>query len=88
MAQGRHCTTEFRCPLLGVKRTLIGRAPMSAFDPKADIPTLNYSTLTRIRPFKCDNLRLTAGREGGHETMDIHKRVPNGGWRPRGLDRV
>ena len=73
---------------MGVKRTLIGRAPMSAFDPKADIPTLNYSTLTRIRPFKCDNLRLTAGREGGHETMDIHKRVPNGGCRPRGLDRV
>src|SRR5262249_8851382 len=29
---GRPATAE--CPLSGVKRTLIGRAPMSAFDPK------------------------------------------------------
>ena len=27
MAQSGHSTTEFRCPLSGVKRTLIGRAP-------------------------------------------------------------
>src|SRR5262249_45366937 len=32
--------TEFRCPLLGVKRTLIEEAAMSAFDPKR---TLNVS---------------------------------------------
>src|SRR5215469_15048694 len=30
----RHHAAEFRCPLLGVKRTLLGGAPMSAFDPK------------------------------------------------------
>ena len=29
-----HSTTEFRCPLLGVKRTLHGLVAMSAFDPK------------------------------------------------------
>jgi hypothetical protein len=34
LAQSRHPTTEFQCPLLGVKRTLCGRAAMSAFDPK------------------------------------------------------
>src|SRR5215472_6191523 len=34
LAQGGHCTVEFRCPLLGVKRTLVGGATMSAFDPK------------------------------------------------------
>ena len=34
LAQSGHSTTEFQCPLLGVKRTLIERAPMSAFDPK------------------------------------------------------
>src|SRR6516165_2891603 len=30
----RAAPAESQCPLLGVKRTLIGRAPMSAFDPK------------------------------------------------------
>src|SRR5262249_36194303 len=34
LAQSGHSVTEFRCPLLGVKRTLIGSASMSAFDPK------------------------------------------------------
>src|SRR6516165_5380011 len=33
-AQSGHSATEFQCPLLGVKRTLLGGAPMSAFDPK------------------------------------------------------
>ena len=35
LAQSGHSATEFRCPLLGVKRTLIGNAAMSA--SKADI---------------------------------------------------
>src|SRR6516165_2279137 len=34
LAQSRHSTTEFQCPLLGVKRTLARLPPMSAFDPK------------------------------------------------------
>src|SRR6516164_8561125 len=34
LAQSGHSTTEFRCLLLGVKRTLVGGAAMSAFDPK------------------------------------------------------
>src|SRR6516165_4428198 len=33
LARG-HSTTEFQCPLSGVKRTSRGRTPMSAFDPK------------------------------------------------------
>src|SRR6516165_10366334 len=34
LAQSGHYATEFQCPLLGVKRTSIGRCRMSAFDPK------------------------------------------------------
>jgi hypothetical protein len=34
MAQSGHFTAEFQCPLWGVKRTLVGDAAMSAFDPK------------------------------------------------------
>src|SRR5262249_27833036 len=34
LAQSGHSTIEFRCPLLGVKRTLAGDVAMSAFDPK------------------------------------------------------
>ena len=34
LAQSGHSATEFQCPLLGVKRTLPKRPPMSAFDPK------------------------------------------------------
>src|SRR5262249_8748543 len=34
LAQSRHSTTEFQCPLLGVKRTFIQPASMSAIDPK------------------------------------------------------
>jgi hypothetical protein len=29
-----HSMSTRKCPLLGVKRTLVGRAPMSASDPK------------------------------------------------------
>jgi hypothetical protein len=38
MAQGRHFTVEFQCPLLGVKRTLVSHSAMSAFDPKRTLP--------------------------------------------------
>jgi len=34
LAQSGHLAGEFQCPLLGVKRTLVGDAAMSAFDPK------------------------------------------------------
>jgi len=34
LAQSGHSATEFQCLLLGVKRTLILSAAMSAFDPK------------------------------------------------------
>src|SRR6516165_342165 len=34
LAQSRHPASEFRCPLLGVKRTSVATSPMSAFDPK------------------------------------------------------
>src|SRR6516165_1424549 len=34
LAQSGHFTTEFRCPLLGVKRTWRRPSPRSAFDPK------------------------------------------------------
>src|SRR5262249_46498295 len=34
LALSGHSTTEFRCPLLGVKRASGGGASMSAFDPK------------------------------------------------------
>ena len=34
LAQSGYFTTEFQCPLLGVKRTFLQAASMSAFDPK------------------------------------------------------
>src|SRR6516164_4007385 len=34
LAQSRHSSSRQQCPLLGVKRTLLGGAAMSAFDPK------------------------------------------------------
>ena len=37
LAQSGHAATEFQCPLLGVKRTLVGDVAMSAFDPKQTI---------------------------------------------------
>jgi hypothetical protein len=33
LAQSGHYASEFQCPRLGVKRTLLRRASMSAFDP-------------------------------------------------------
>ena len=38
LAQGRHFTVEFQCPLLRVKRTLVSHSAMSAFDPKRTLP--------------------------------------------------
>jgi len=42
LAQGGHSATEFQCPLSGVKRTLRGHAPMSAFDPKRTSAAQNW----------------------------------------------
>src|SRR5262249_29075435 len=44
---------------------------------------LNKLMRVHARRFK----RLTVHREGYDETRDSHLRVPNGGCRPRGLDR-
>src|SRR6516165_6156148 len=35
---GGHATPPGECPLSGVKRTLVGHAPMSASDPKRTLP--------------------------------------------------
>src|SRR6516225_9263022 len=43
LAQSGHSTTEFQCPLLGVKRTFSRSAVMSAFDPKRTSPWGNAS---------------------------------------------
>ena len=40
LAQSGHSTVEFRCPLLGVKRTLTGRPSVSASDPKRTVKCL------------------------------------------------
>src|SRR5262249_46594124 len=45
LAQSGHLAAEFRCPLLGVKRTLIGHGLMSAFDPKRISQTMLLSGL-------------------------------------------
>src|SRR5262249_29356397 len=39
LAQSGHPQALNQCPLLGVKRTLRGRTPMSAFDPKRAFPS-------------------------------------------------
>src|SRR5262249_50732928 len=39
LAQSGHPDTLNQCPLLGVNRTLRGRTPMSAFDPKRAFPS-------------------------------------------------
>src|SRR5215469_16810133 len=49
LAQSGHSTTEFQCPLLGVKRTFARRPPMSAFDPKrASAMRLPVTTPRRV----------------------------------------
>src|SRR5215469_3006566 len=57
LAQSGHSTTEFQCPLLGVKRTFLELVSMSAFDPKrtsADVAT-------------CPLLLGTPVSKGGHQ---------------------
>src|SRR5262249_45465653 len=41
LAQSGHSTTQFRCPLSGVKQTLRKRPLMSAFDPKRTLAFQN-----------------------------------------------
>src|SRR5262249_1195595 len=55
LAQSGHHVTEFQCLLLGVKQTLIGGAPMSAFDPK------RTSRLIRVR-FTQALIKITTAR--------------------------
>src|SRR5215472_12385940 len=47
LAQSRHRMVEFRCPLLGVKRTSAGLNEMSANDPKQ---TYELAPRTHVRP--------------------------------------
>ena len=44
LAQSGHFAAEFPCPLSGVKRTLVGGAAMSAFDPKRTLGPLPFRT--------------------------------------------
>ena len=50
LAQSGHSTTEFRCPLLRVKWTLIGGDPMSAFDPKRTSTTRFPPEMELLQP--------------------------------------
>src|SRR5262249_14472949 len=59
MAQSGHSSTEFQCPLLGVKRTSYGRAPMSAFDPKG-----TFSPIPLDANHCCNRLHLSLNRRG------------------------
>src|SRR6516164_3708011 len=51
LAQSGHVAAEFQCLLLGVKRTLVGDAAMSAFDPK------RTSTIQICRDAHCNSQR-------------------------------
>jgi hypothetical protein len=44
LAQSGHCHRAERCPLLGVKRTSVEGASMSAFDPKRTFGLLYMRT--------------------------------------------
>src|SRR6516225_8811150 len=50
LAQSRHLNALSQCPLLGIKRTLVGDAAMSAFDPKRtfDHCVCRYLTLRLV----------------------------------------
>jgi hypothetical protein len=48
LAQSGHRAAEFQCPLLGVKRTLVGGAAMSAFDPKRTFAARFRQTMDRF----------------------------------------
>src|SRR5215471_9854130 len=50
LAQSGHFETEFQCPLLGVKRTWIESALMSAFDPKRTFPMRRPNKQLRTMP--------------------------------------
>jgi hypothetical protein len=55
-----------QCPLSGVKRTLCGRAAMSAFDPKRTPD----ACVTRLDPFRMSPPELgEAGRRGGRKSV-------------------
>src|SRR5262245_15511275 len=47
LAQSGHVTHIPRCPLLGVKRTLVGGAAMSAYDPKRTLPLFGIQSHQR-----------------------------------------
>src|SRR5262249_11846215 len=83
MAQSGHLAAEFQCPLLGVKRTSYGRAPMSAFDPKRTLAASSPTPFQRARlPVRC--LVLSFG--GGNEATRVHfvDRRRRGGVAARG----
>src|SRR5215470_13067599 len=48
LARSGHSATEFQCPLLGVKRTFLHLASMSAFDPKRTLPWRSSTDFRRF----------------------------------------
>src|SRR6516165_2553516 len=48
LAPSGHRVGEFQCPLLGVKRTSLGHASMSAFDPKRTLEGLESRLLGNL----------------------------------------
>src|SRR5262249_55307721 len=60
LAQSGHSVTEFQCPLLGVKRTSRGHAPMSAFDPKRTSSASGDSSLGPFRASTAADRQLDA----------------------------
>src|SRR3974377_1228421 len=63
MAQSGHSTTEFRCPLLGVKQTLVKLSEMSVTRSRLNavftmLATLIYGRLTEMEQTK-NNLSLS-----------------------------
>src|SRR5215471_3202471 len=62
LAQSGHSTVEFRCPLLGVKRTSRGHRTMSAFDPKRTCEPTNSWNVLFPGQLPCSRLLMLCSR--------------------------
>src|SRR5262249_16196166 len=78
MAQSGHHAAEFQCLLLGVKRTLLGGAPMSAFDPKR----------TFALQFCCDAHGPNSGTEDLAPAHDVSKALHISRFRVHALQKA
>ena len=54
MAQSGHPSRTQQCPLLGVKRTSRGMAPMSGFDPKRTLSLIGIRDQSQTNPSPLD----------------------------------